>query len=272
MPEEKRRKQQVERMSDQQPSARNRSGEVISELFVLDPAVGMEGGPFGTAAKTEEEEKLLIEELEMSEEAQKLMPESESEQTELEDPDVALAAAYLAGDNDAFLRLYAKYEAPLLLYCRRMMVSERMAEDAFQEIWIRVFELRNRMVEIRYFRALLFRSARNLCLNMIRLEKFRAGSSDGLDLVVAEEQTQHSSEHKEMKELIRRALKKLPFEQREAFVLHEYSGYSYLEIAEMMGTNEVNVKVRAFRARIRLRKLITSWLGLKEDDDPSNMI
>jgi DNA-directed RNA polymerase specialized sigma24 family protein len=55
-------------------------------------------------------------------------------------------------------------------------------------------------------------------------------------------------------------------------VLHEYSGFTYAEIAEMKETTERNVKVRAYRARMRLRKFIQGWLGLGETDDPVSYI
>src|SRR5579872_1055168 len=85
------------------------------------------------------------------------------------DPDRIDREAFLAGSDDAFVRLYAKYEVSLFYYCKRMLHDEAAAEDAFQEIWTRVFELRNRKerMEIGHFRGLLFRSARNLCLNVL---------------------------------------------------------------------------------------------------------
>ena len=198
---------------------------------------------------------------------------SSERQIEAIDPDAQATADFLAGSEQAFIQLYAKYEAPLLLYCKRMLSNERIAEDAFQELWIKVFELRQRKdIVVTCFRALLFRSARNLCLNMLRLETLRAGSSDMLREMTATSETSASMHESEIKTLIKDALAKLPFDQREAFVLHEYSGYSYAEIATIMNTNEVNVKVRAYRARLRLKKLIQSWLGLGEHDDPSSVI
>jgi RNA polymerase sigma-70 factor, ECF subfamily len=197
--------------------------------------------------------------------------DSKSSQSWVDPEDVQLVAQFLAGNDKAFLKLYSKYEAPLLVYCRRM-IPNRVAEDAFQEIWMKIFELRKREVQIGNFRALLFRSARNLCLNLLRLEQTRAGSGDVLSKILAKDETSFDSEQKEIQTLLRRALAKLPFEQREAFVLHEYSGYSYQEIATMMSTSESNIKVRAYRARIRLRKLIASWLRLGEEDDPSHSI
>jgi RNA polymerase sigma-70 factor (ECF subfamily) len=196
----------------------------------------------------------------------------ESEERPGDDPDLALTTAFLGGSQEAFLQLYAKYEAPLLLYCKRMLANETVAEDAFQDLWIRVFELRDKKVVIGSFRALVFRSARNLCLNTLRREKMRAGSSDRLIGIFAPDETNLRSEHRQIKSLLRQALARVPFNEREAFVLHEYSGYSYSEIAEMMQTNEANVKVRAYRARTRLRKLIQGWLGLAVDGDPLDVI
>jgi len=186
--------------------------------------------------------------------------------------DARLAREFVAGSDQAFVQLYAKYETPLLLYCRRMMFSDKLAEDAFQEIWLKVFQFRDRATVVSNFRALLFRSARNLCLNTLRLERYRSGTSEGLVKVRAKEDSSQQIEQQEIRALMTKALAKLPFEQREAFVLHEYSGYSYIEIATMMGTTEANIKVRSFRARLRLRKLIGSWLGLADDDDPTNSI
>jgi RNA polymerase sigma factor (sigma-70 family) len=189
-----------------------------------------------------------------------------------DEQDRQLMQEFIAGSDAAFVQLYAKYETPLLLYCRRMMFHDKLAEDAFQEMWIKIFQLRTRQVTVANFRALLFRSTRNLCLNMIRLERYRSAPSEPLERARAKEETSAGIEQAEIKVLITRALLKLPFDQREAFVMHEYSGYSYQEIAETMGTTEAAIKVRAFRARLRLRKLIASWLGLAEDDDPTHVI
>jgi RNA polymerase sigma-70 factor (ECF subfamily) len=198
------------------------------------------------------------------------------------DPDHIEKEAFLAGSDEAFVRLYAKYEVSLFYYCKRMLHDEAAAEDAFQEIWTRVFELRKRKDHpaIVHFRGLLFHSARNLCLNVLQnghiAESIEARSEEPEfdereEFSVAEPMTGVAS-GREIEALMVRALARLPFDQRETFVLHEYSGFSYPEIAEMMNVPERNVKVRAHRARIRLRKFIQGWLGLGEADDPVSYI
>lgn len=198
------------------------------------------------------------------------------------DPDESVKLAFLNGNEEAFLRLYAKYEVSLFYYCKRMLHSEWAAEDAFQEIWMRVFELRQRKdVKIEHFRGLLFRSARNLCLNTLRNDHYDESIEqetedwsmpDTREELRFEEPMTGAASGREIQSLMVKALRKLPFDQRETFVLHEYSGFNYAEIAEMMNVPERNVKVRAYRARVRLRKFIQSWLGLGEMDDPANFI
>lgn len=194
------------------------------------------------------------------------------------DADEALSEAFLSGSDEAFLRLYAKYEHSLFYYCKRMLHNDAAAEDAFQEIWTRIYEFRGRKnAAITHFRGLLFHSARNLCLNILQSESHeesiddRPNVDESAEFMLAESMSDESS-GREIQALMVRGLAKLPFEQRETFVLHEYSGFTYGEIAEMMGVPEQNVKVRAHRARARLRKFISSWLGLGEEDEPGNFI
>ena len=54
---------------------------------------------------------------------------------------------------------------------------------------------------------------------------------------------------------VRQALAQLPPPQREAIVLHRFEGFSFSEIAEVLGLSESAVKVRAHRGYVRLRGL-----------------
>jgi RNA polymerase sigma-70 factor (ECF subfamily) len=206
-------------------------------------------------------------------------PSSKTDPLGKMDPDEAQTRAFLSGSDEAFLKLYAKYEHSLFYYCKRMLHNEAAAEDAFQEIWTRIFELRGKQdATITHFRGLLFHSARNYCLTLLRIELHEESVEDRTldgeepaEFVLQEPMT-HAVSGREIQALMVRALARLPFDQRETFVLHEYSGFSYGEIAEMMSVPEQNVKVRAHRARARLRKFIQGWLGLGEEDDPANYI
>lgn len=178
---------------------------------------------------------------------------------------------FIAGNDRAFLGLYARYEAPLLAYCHKMCNNSRFSEDSFQETWLRIFELRKRSVEIGRFSSVLFRTARNICLNRMRRESVRSGHNLPIEESLMSVQPKSEMEQEELRELITKALGKLPIVEREVFVLREYSGYDYAEIAVILGRTPTSIKTLAFRARTRLRKLVSGWLGLQEEKDEQDI-
>ena len=251
---------------------------IVSELFALENPVSILDESRNRAV---EAPLSVFDTIEITDFAQPVTRSADdlSRNIDKADPDRKLVDGFLAGSDEAFIRLYSKYEAPVLLYCKRMLHNERNAEDAFQELWTRIFELRLRKgIVIDRFHRLLYRSARNLCINLIRTER----SHESIELeeneeftigeLTIDESSSREASQREIQSLMLRALAKLPFEQREAFVLHEYSGLSFVEIADIMRTTEMNIKVRAYRARLRLRKFIQGWLGLGETDDPVSYI
>ena len=125
--------------------------------------------------------------------------------------------------------------------------------------------MRGEQIQVRRFSGLLFTVARNYCLNAIRDSKV-------LNFTTYEDAGEDNEaffrtkdiENADLRELLQKALSQLPIAQRESFILREYVGYSYEEVADIMGTNAANVRARAHRARERLRKVIGAWLELKE--------
>jgi RNA polymerase sigma factor (sigma-70 family) len=109
--------------------------------------------------------------------------------------------------------------------------------------------------------AYLLRIARNVCLNLkrsqhstIELEEYHLATRDA------------PYENDELAELLAHALELLPIEYREAFVLHEYDGLSYAEIGELVGVSADVVKVRAFRARQKLRSILAPYFSDRTED------
>ena len=184
--------------------------------------------------------------------------------------DSRLFSAFLKGDDQAFEQLYTLYEKPLSVYCKYLLSSPQDAEEVFQETWLRIVRMKKREREVEHFRAFLFTVARNTGLKFIERRKRRQGdvSLDSVDPTSEWLLQDHSTQYSDMKELVNKALTRVPVAQREAFVLHAMLGYTFDEVAEMQGVSMTAAKTRAFRARHSLRKLLAHWLGMMEDDDP----
>ena len=180
------------------------------------------------------------------------------------DRETQLFHNFLAGDDQAYRTLYDAFERSLYIYCCRILKNDSEARDVFQDIWVRMYKMRGEKIEVRRFSGLLFTVARNYCLNSLRDNK--AYASISFDDVTDESEIMLRTkdiENADLRELLQGALSQLPFNQRESFILREYVGYSYDEIADIMGTNAANVRARAHRARERLRTIITAWLELR---------
>ena len=181
------------------------------------------------------------------------------------DADTEVFNRFLGGNDEAFRALYDAYERQLYLYVVRFVGSKNDAEDIFQEVWTRMYRLRGEMNSVRKFSGLLFTVARNLSINAIRDRKMEPSLSlDDAPFEIDLASRSHEVEESDMRDMLERALQQLPIAQREAFVLREYFGYSYEEIAAIIGTPMVTAKTRAWRARERLRKMIGAWMDLKQ--------
>lgn len=169
--------------------------------------------------------------------------------------EVALYNRFLAGDDSACMEMFHRYNQRLYTYCVKMVGDLEYAEDLTQESWGRLIELRLSGRSLHNPIGFLMRIARNLCLDHLKARK-RLLSLDSIDesaLPISE-----IPEPSEMEELVVGALQDLSFDYREVLVLNIYCGYSFEEIATMLGKSSEAIWTRASRARAQLRKMVQS--------------
>ena len=166
---------------------------------------------------------------------------------------VALVIAFRDGDRGAFRALYDMFSTAVYRFCRHMIGDEAMAKDAFQETFIRMFEHRQELRGTNV-RSWLFTISRRVCLTHLRSRRAAHISFDE----TFHAQGEHQQSDVLLKEQIERALDQLPVALRDALVLREYEGHSYLEIAAIVGIDLSLAKVRVYRARLMMRKLLAT--------------
>ncbi|MEO6046069.1 MAG: RNA polymerase sigma factor [Candidatus Kapaibacterium sp.] len=166
----------------------------------------------------------------------------------------------LRGSRDlahgAFDEIYARHSSRVYLYCKRMTSSEEMAEDIYQETFVRFYNSAAQVETMTNAAAYLLRIARNLCLNE-RQRKHNATVPLEEIHIPACHPTYESNE---LLKLIETALETLPEEYREAFVLKEYINLSYNEIAAVIGTTMPVIRTRIYRAKAKLRGILAPYL------------
>jgi RNA polymerase sigma-70 factor (ECF subfamily) len=180
--------------------------------------------------------------------------------------DAEIFARFLEGDDAAFVQLFDRYDRGLRLYALKIVGAQQVAEDLTQELWERVIRMRSESKVIAEPARYLMRMARNLCLKHLR-DRRLASSLD--DISEGDHPSVSMPEQSHMEELVVIALAKLPFDQREILVLHNYCGYSYEDIAQLRGDTLGSVKMRALRGRSRIGRIITAYLALGKESEGS---
>ncbi|MFP2902854.1 RNA polymerase sigma factor [Corallococcus sp. 4LFB] len=196
-----------------------------------------------------------------------------------ETSDEQLMLAFQAGDARAFEALVRKHRAPVFNFILRFVGQRARAEDVLQETWLKVVRSAREYEPKARFTTWLYTIARNLCVDSTRKESYRqatsleapAAGADGDEgrplgegLPDAGASPERGAHNARLRPLLERALSGLPEEQREVFVLREYSGIPFKEIAEVTGVSENTVKSRMRYALEGLRRRLGE-LGVDGD-------
>lgn len=190
--------------------------------------------------------------------------------------------AFKSGDARAFSTLVSRHRGSVFNFIFRYTNHRQRAEDLLQETWLKVVRSAGEYQPKARFTTWVFTIARNLCVDSARKETYRktdsldapAGADDPEGRTLGETVPDHdgaspdrSAHNTRMRPLIEKALAALPDEQREVFLLREYQGIGFKEIAEVTGVNENTVKSRMRYALEGLRKKL-SELGVDGEMTP----
>ena len=166
-------------------------------------------------------------------------------------------AAYRDGNAAAFDALYNRHRGPLFRYVLRGVKLRAVAEELYQEIWIRVIEARRRYSATARFTTWLYTIAHNRLVDYWRRKELTVVPVDE-DTTAPDAAADPARQVQGREALSRfaRALEELPHAQREAFLLHEEAGMTAVEIAAVTGSETEAVKSRLRYAVAKLKAAV----------------
>lgn len=159
----------------------------------------------------------------------------------------------------AFEALYDRYSDRVFTYCSKVFSSHPdVAQDIFQDTFEKFYEvIKKDRIEIKNLSAYLIKVARNLSINEKSKKSSNEISIDGMDF----EFVDRNQENKELNEIIHLGIEALPDEFKEVLVMKEFMDMSYQEISEALEIDMSLIRVRIFRAKQKLKKILEPYLN-----------
>jgi len=189
--------------------------------------------------------------------------------------DEALMLAYSEGDLSSFELLFQRHRRPLFTFLLHRVGRRGVAEDLFQEVFLRVVRNRSRYAPIGTFRAWLYTITHNVVTDHHRRAGLRTDPTEQPMMYPDSDDPSREasrascpsadpllrSQASEQRAWIEAALARIPESQREVFLLRERAGLDYQSIAAITGDALATVKSRMRYALANLRSLLPESLA-----------
>ncbi len=167
--------------------------------------------------------------------------------------------------SSEFKLMVMPYSSRLYRMAFRLMGSREEAEDIVQEVYVKLWAMRNELPNYKSVEALAIRITRNLCLDQLRRRKvsYDALKAEKHKIVDHPETPAEDLERREQKKIIHSLIAALPEPQRSLVHLRHLEGKEYEEISEMVNMNVNAIRVSISRARKMMREMLekqySSW-------------
>jgi len=167
--------------------------------------------------------------------------------------------------SSEFKLLVMPYSSRLYRMAFRLMNNREEAEDIVQEVYMKLWGMRDELNDYKSIEALCVRITRNLCLDQLRRRKVdqNALKNERLSAENHLDDPENNLERQEEKKIIHVLIASLPEPQRSLVHLRHMEGKEYEEISKMVNMNVNAIRVSISRARKQMREMLekqySSW-------------
>lgn len=159
-------------------------------------------------------------------------------------------------EREEFNKIIHRDNKKLFILAYRMLKNQQEAEDVVQEVFVRLWDMRDKLDTINNLTVLELSITRNKCIDVLRRWKFTDPDFDSAALSLKE--TDYSPHEKIVSEedlhIVRNIIHSLPSPYKENIIMREIDGLSYNEITEITGVNVNSLRVNISRARQMIKE------------------
>ena len=164
--------------------------------------------------------------------------------------DAELSGKIKTGSRDACQELFLRYAPRIYRFSLTYLKNEADAEELVQDVFLKIWEKRERLDLTRNVRAFIFKVAVNTLYDFIRRKNIERAFADyaRLNYTREENATWHILIFEEMKQNLDELISKMPEQQRMVFTLNRFDGMTNDEIALEMKLSKRTVENHLYRA------------------------
>ena len=153
----------------------------------------------------------------------------------------------------AFEHLMLQHERLVLRTALRMLGRLEDAQDAAQEVFMKLYRHIGEIELERGVESWLYRTTMNACFDQLRRRK----PMESIEWDPPVPAAQHSDmERDQRRQLVIEALKSLPEKERAAVILRSIEGLETAEVAQILGSSEATVRSQASMGKARLKRYL----------------
>lgn len=198
--------------------------------------------------------------------------------------DIELFLKLREGDEQAFQTIFRNYYQALCNYAYQHLNNRDLAEEAVQDIFVKIWEKRSSINIETSVKNYFFRSVRNQCLNILQHEKIKKQyAGKVLETSVQEIDPGHFYLEVNLIQRIEKSIESLPPKRREIFRLSREQGLKYKEIADTLNISvktveaQMGLALKHLRSELRefsnylltlfylIKKNLRTTIGVKQD-------
>lgn len=173
---------------------------------------------------------------------------------------------FLAGDRDAFARLFHLYSDAMYAYGKKITADKELVKDTIQDVFVKLHQNRANLSDTDYVKGYLFMAMKRALINKLQTRMLLSLDNQEEDVrfeieLLAhphsddEEESDYSDEQRRQLAL---ALKELTPRQREAVYLYYIQEVPLSELPALLGMNYQSTRNLLHRALLKLRQSVTS--------------
>ena len=156
-----------------------------------------------------------------------------------------------------FLNIVMPFKDKVFRLAKRLLVSQEEAEDATQEILMKLWNNKAKIEEYKNVEAFSMTMTKNFCL-----DKLKSKHAQNLKIVHSNYQDNNVSLQKQLElndslDWVSKIMQELPEQQKIILQLRDIEQYGFNEISKMLDMNETAIRVALSRGRKTLREKLT---------------